>query len=87
MFTLSYRRDSIFLCKRTMYALNKFESKIDVVMVLSDPPVVVEGYIINKIYTNTIGFPTGIGNTEGNDMMGFTIGDVKFQTSGSVRSN
>jgi len=83
----SYRSDIIFLCKRTIYALNKSGSKTDSVIVLLDLLKIEEGDIVNRIYTNTLGFLTGIGKIEGNDMIGFTIGDVKFQIFASVRSN
>jgi len=55
--------------------------------VLLDLLKIEEGDIVNRIYTNTLGFLTGIGKIEGNDMIGFTIGDVKFQIFASVRSN
>jgi hypothetical protein len=55
--------------------------------VLLDLLKIEEGDIVNRIYTNTIGFLTGIGKIEGNDMIGFTICDVKFQIFASVRSN
>lgn len=80
----SYRSDIIFLCKRIIYALNKSRSKTGSMGALLK---VEEGYIVNRIYTNTLGFITGVGKIEGNDMIGFTIGDVKFQISGSARSN